>query len=265
MKKLSVSLCLILFIIFPMEAFAKKDAVKTNTVIKIPNSVVSISKENTYPNSAQDLPYLEPSKLAKEMLKTSNVPITNPDLIRILNESSISPSKIAIGYRAKIYLGQWPLSYQSTETSANWEYQQINVNRLDNRGGKTAGKLHYVQQAHKRISGGLTANIPNSDAVKKMMMIAAAEKTKLPLSFQTTVGGGTKKNNSYHVSPKQVGYLYAYVPAVNERGRVTYGEVYIVLKGSKRKIEVQNVTQQGIGAYIPIQEHISFKYHPSSM
>ncbi|WP_425590326.1 YfkD family protein [Fictibacillus enclensis] len=233
--------------------------------VRVPGSVVSISKENTYPNSAQDLPYLEPSKLAKSMLKTSNVAITNPDLIRMLNESVIHPSKLAIGYRARIFLGVWPLSYQSTESAVNWEFQQINLNRLDNRGGKSLAQLRYHQQMHKRVAGGLTAEIPNSEAVKKMMMIAAGEKTRLPLSFQTNIGAGTKKNNVYNIAPKQVGYLASYVPAVNEKGRVTYGEVYIVLKGSKRKIEVQNVTQQGIGAWIPVQEHVSFRFHSSNM
>lgn len=233
--------------------------------IKVPGSVLSISKENTYPNSAQDLPYLEPSKLAKSMLKTSDVPITNPDLIRLLNESSINASKVAFWYRAKIYLGQWPLSYQSTETTVNWEHQQINTNRLDNRGAQSIAKLYYNQTAHKKVSGGLTASIPNSEAVQKMMLITAAEKSKLPLAFQTAVGAGTKKPNVYHVSPKQVGYLHSYVPAVNERGRVTYGEVYIVLKGGKREIVIQNVTQQGIGAWIPIQDHVSFRFHTSNM
>ncbi len=233
--------------------------------IKVPSSVLSISKENTYPNSAQDLPYLEPSKLAKAMLKTSDVPITNPDLIRLLNESTINGSKVAFWYRAKIYLGQWPLSYQSTETTVNWEHQQINTNRLDNRGAKAVAKLSYNQTAHKKVSGGLTASIPNSEAVQKMMLITAAEKSKLPLSFQTAVGAGTKKSNVYHVSPKQVGYLNSYVPAVNERGRVTYGEVYIVLKGGKREIVIQNVTQQGIGAWIPVQDHVSFSFHTSNM
>ncbi|WP_419714920.1 YfkD famly protein [Fictibacillus marinisediminis] len=253
---------LVIIMLFSLLAQADTAAASPS---RIPNSVVSISKENTYPNSAQDLPYLEPSKLAKSMLKTSNVSIANPDLIRILNESVINPSKLAIGYRARIFLGQWPLSYQSTETTVNWEYQQINLNRLDNRGGKTMAQLRYQQQAHKRITGGLTAEIPNSDAVKKMMLIAAGEKTKLPLSFQTNVGAGTRKSNVYNISPKQVGYLSSYAPAVNERGRVTYGEVYIVLKGSKRKLEVQNVTQQGIGAWIPVQEHVSFRFHSSNM
>ncbi|MDM5317963.1 YfkD family protein [Fictibacillus sp. b24] len=249
----------------PAEKTEKIEKAAPKADIKMPSSVLSISKENTYPNSAQDLPYLEPSKLAKAMLKTSDVPITNPDLIRLLNESSINASKVAFWYRAKIYLGQWPLSYQSTETTVNWEHQKINTNRLDNRGAKSVAKLYFNQTAHKKVSGGLTASIPNSEAVQKMMLISAAEKSKLPLSFQTAVGAGTKKSNVYHVSPKQVGYLHSYVPAVNERGRVTYGEVYIVLKGGKREIVIQNVTQQGIGAWIPVQDHVSFSFHTSNM
>jgi hypothetical protein len=264
MRKRIIIFIFIMSFIFSNEALAAEKAVK-KAEIKVPGSVLNISKENTYPNSAQDLPYLEPSKLAKSMLKTSDVPITNPDLIRLLNESSINGSKIAFWYRAKIYLGQWPLSYQSTETTVNWEHQQINVNRLDNRGAKGLAKLTYNQTAHKKVSGGLTASIPNSEAVQKMMLISAAEKSKLPLAFQTTVGTGTKKNNVYNVSPKQVGYLHSYVPAVNERGRVTYGEVYIVLKGGKRQIAVQNVTQQGIGAWIPVQDYVSFRFHTSNM
>jgi len=279
MKKRIFIFIFVMLFIFTNTAFAaektkqkpeQKPAEKTEktvqkTDIKVPSSVLSISKENTYPNSAQDLPYLEPSKLAKAMLKTSDVPITNPDLIRLLNESSINASKVAFWYRAKIYLGQWPLSYQSTETTVNWEHQQINTNRLDNRGAKSVAKLSYNQTAHKKVTGGLTAAIPNSEAVQKMMIISAAEKSKLPLSFQTAVGAGTKKPNVYHVSPKQVGYLHSYVPAVNERGRVTYGEVYIVLKGGKRDIVIQNVTQQGIGAWIPVQDHVSFSFHTSNM
>jgi hypothetical protein len=279
MKKRIFIFIFVMLFIFTNTAFAaektkqkpeQKPAEKTEktvqkTDIKVPSSVLSISKENTYPNSAQDLPYLEPSKLAKAMLKTSDVPIANPDLIRLLNESSINASKVAFWYRAKIYLGQWPLSYQSTETTVNWEHQQINTNRLDNRGAKSVAKLSYNQTAHKKVTGGLTAAIPNSEAVQKMMIISAAEKSKLPLSFQTAVGAGTKKPNVYHVSPKQVGYLHSYVPAVNERGRVTYGEVYIVLKGGKREIVIQNVTQQGIGAWIPVQDHVSFSFHTSNM
>ena len=32
------------------------------------------------------------------------------------------------------------------------------------------------------------------------------------------------------------GYLYAYTPAVNEKGKVTFGEVYLVLKGNQKDL-----------------------------
>ncbi|WP_409978200.1 YfkD family protein [Anoxybacteroides tepidamans] len=224
------------------------------------SSVIDISKENTYPNPTQDLPYLEPSPLAKQLLKSANVKIENPELIRLLNESSVSSTPFAIGYRATIYLGQWPLNYQSLETSTNWEYQKVNTNFLDNRGGNAPQKLYYRQEMQKQIRGGLTAQIPNEEAVRKMMLLIAMKKTNLPLSFSTVIGIGTKKDQPYRVPAKKMGYLYAYAPAVNEKGKVTYGEVYIVLKGNKKKIVVKNVITQGIGAWIPVQDRLSFSY-----
>ncbi|MCH1624239.1 YfkD famly protein [Ferdinandcohnia quinoae] len=227
---------------------------------KIPSSVLDISKDNTYPNPTQDLPYLQPSKLAQELIDSANVEIENPDLIRILNESAISTTPLAVGYRATIFLGQWPLSYESSETSTNWEYQKINTNYFDNRGATSPNKIYYKQEMQKQVRGGLTAEIESAEEVKKMMLIEAAKRSNLPLSFKTIIGGGTKKEQMYNVPAKKLGYLYAYAPAVNEKGKVTYGEVYLVLKGSKKRIVVKNVTHQGIGAWIPIQDHISFGY-----
>lgn len=66
---------------------------------------------------------LQPSKLAKELLDTSEINIENPHLIKMLNETTVSGSPLAIGYRAKIFLGKWALGYQSNETVANWEYK----------------------------------------------------------------------------------------------------------------------------------------------
>lgn len=40
----------------------------------------------------------------------------------------------------------------------------------------------------------------------------------------------------YNISPSQLGYLYAYTPAVNEKGKVTFGEVYLVLKEIKKDL-----------------------------
>lgn len=230
----------------------------------VPNYVLNISKENTYPNPTQDLPHLQPSELAQELLDTSNVTIENPELIRILNESSIKGNKLALTLNASIYLGQWPLAYESNETSVNWEYQKVNTNYHDNRGATAPKRIQYVQEQQKKITGGLTAQIANSDEVQKMMMIKATEKTGLPLALSTVIGHGTKKEQVYNVPIKQVGYLNAYVPAANEKGKVTYGEVYVIIKGGKKRIEVKNVTQQGIGAWIPVQDHVALKFYSAN-
>ncbi|ADI27980.1 YfkD famly protein [Geobacillus sp. C56-T3] len=225
-----------------------------------PGAVIDISKENTYPNPTQDLPHLEPSSFTKQLLRSANVKIENPELIHLFNESSATDTPWAIGFRATIYLGQWPLNYQSIETSTNWEYQKVNTNFLDNRGGDTAQKLYYKQEMQKYVRGGLTVKVPNEDAVKRMMLNKAMEKTNLPLSFSTVVGLGTKKDQPYNVPAKKIGYLYAYAPAVNEKGKVTYGEVYVVLKGNKKKIVVKNVTTRGVGAWIPVQDRLYMSY-----
>ncbi len=231
-----------------------------NSKIEVPNSVMKIAKENTYPNPTQDLPYLQPSELTEELIETSNVKIENPNLIRMLNESNMNKSPFSLGLRATIYLGEWPLNYESSETAPNWEYQKINTNYYDNRGGKSNYQIHYVQETQKNIKGGLTAKVPNAEDVQKMMMLKAMENTDLPLAFQTIIGAGTKKDQVYNIAPKRLGYLYGYAPAVNEKGKVTYGEVYLVMKGMKRTIVVKNVTSQGIGAWIPVQDHVSFGF-----
>lgn len=230
------------------------------TSFNIPGSAKDISKENTYPNPTQDLPYLQPSKMAKELMDSAEVKIENPELIRMLNESSISSPPTAIGYRATIYLGQWPLNYESNRTSMNWEYKKINNNYFDNRGGNSSYKLYYVQEGQNVVKGGLTARIPDAEDVKKMMMLKAMAKTNLPLSFQTVIGAGTRKDQVYNVPARKIGYLHTYAPAVNEKGKVTYGEVYLVLRGNKKGLVVKNVTSQGIGAWIPVQDHVSFRF-----
>ncbi|RLQ94505.1 YfkD famly protein [Falsibacillus albus] len=238
----------------------KTKAPEKSVQAKIPSSVLNVAKENTYPNPTQDMPYLQPSEFTKDLLKSSNVKIDNPNLIKMFNESAINKTPFSIGLRATIFLGEWPLSYESSETAPNWEYQKINTNYFDNRGGKKNYQIHYVQESQKVIKGGLTAKIAKSEDVKKMMLLKAMENTKLPLSWDTIVGAGTKKDNVYNIAPKRLGYLYGYAPAVNEKGKVTYGEVYLVLKGLKRMIIVKNVTSQGIGAWIPVQDHVSFGF-----
>lgn len=267
MKKLISSLIISLFLVqfmFPV-VHAEKDKDKgtaklETTKYQVPPSVMNVTKENTYPNSTQDLPSLQPSDLSKHLIDSSKVKIENPDLIRMLNETTVNSTPFAVGYRAIIYLGQWPLNYESTETSPNWEYQKINTNYFDNRGGQKPYQIHYVQEAQKIIKGGLTAKVENAEEVKKMMLLKAMKKTNLPLSFETVVGGGTKKDQIYNIPPKRLGYLYGYAPAVNEKGKVTYGEVYLMLKGNKKFIVTKNVTSQGIGAWIPVQDHVSFGF-----
>lgn len=258
-KYTSVLMTLILmFSLIPSVLANKGGAEKVK--YQVPPSVSNITKENTYPNPTQDLPLLQPSELTKKLLNSSKIKIENPDLIRMLNESSINSTPFALGYRAIIYLGQWPLNYESSETSPNWEFQKINTNYFDNRGGKAPYRIHYVQETQKIIKGGLTAKIPNAEDVKKMMLLKATEKTKFPLAFETVIGGGTKNDHVYNIAPNRLGYLYAFAPAVNEKGKVTYGEVYLMLKGNKKLLVIKNVTSQGIGAWIPVQDYVSFGF-----
>ncbi|RNA67082.1 YfkD famly protein [Alteribacter keqinensis] len=255
---LAVMICLLSFSTY---AFAEGEAEQPKQDENIvPGSAMNISKENTYPNPTQDLPRLHPSDLASELLSTTDIKIENPDLIKMFNESTIKGSKLALGMNVSIFLGQWPLAYDSDETTVNWEFEKVNTNYQDNRGGTAVKPISFNQEQQKKIKGGLTADIPNADMVQKMMMLEAGEKTKMPLSFHTVIGYGTKVERTYNIPTKNVGYLYAYVPAVNEKGKVTYGEVYLRMKGDKRWLEVKNVTQQGIGAWIPIQDYLDFKF-----
>ncbi len=262
MKKWFIAFSTILMCALPIIASGEAPAPGKSQMahMKIPPNVIHITKENTYPNASQDLPYLQPSELTKQLISSSNVKIENPELIHILNETTISKAPFALGYRATVYLGHWALQYESAETSPNWEFQKINTNYVDNRGTKTPYRMHYVQEMQKVVRGGLTAKVPAAKDVQKMMILKAAKKTNLPLSFETVVGGGTKSERAYNVPPNRLGYLYAYASAVNEKGKVTYGEVYLVLKGNKKSLVVKNVTSQGIGAWIPVQDHISFGF-----
>ncbi|MRG87454.1 YfkD famly protein [Salinibacillus xinjiangensis] len=259
-----ISTVLIAAMVFPSALLAKEVKNEEESPNKIPSHVLNISKENTYPNSKKDQTHLEPNELAKELIDSAKVKIENPEFIKMLNESTLKPSKIAFGYRGEIYLGHWPLQYKSDESSVNWEYQEINTNVLNNLGGKEKKTLNYVQEKEKRVKGGLTSKTNRAEDVKKMILLKAQSDSDLPLSFETVIGTGTKKDQTYGVPSKNVGYLHAYAPALNEKGVVTYGEVYLVLKGSKKKLEVRNVTKQGIGAWLPVQDHISFSFQLKS-
>lgn len=240
--------------------FAAEKKEKKEADFSLPKHVVSISKTNTFPNVTEDFEKLEPSKETNMLLETIDQPIDNPDLIALLNETMIKPSPISIGYRASIYLGRWPLHYQSEDTSVIWDYQEMNKNELNNVGGEEVAKMQYNQEEEKEVKGALTNKISETAMVKKMMLDISSKKTSLPLSFSTVIGKNTKAEPFYHVPEKKSGELRAHAPAVNEKGKVVFGEVYVTLKGTSKEIEIKNVTKQGIGAWIPIQDHVSLTF-----
>src|SRR5690625_2078034 len=98
---------------------------KEESTFELPKNVLSIEKENTFPNVTEDSELLEASKETKELLQANKVKVENPEVIKMLNESAINPSPISIGYRATIFLGRWPLYYESENTSVTWDYQAI--------------------------------------------------------------------------------------------------------------------------------------------
>lgn len=227
----------------------------------IPDHVLNISKENTFPNATEDQEIVEPSASTQALVDAIEISIDNPTLIKMLNETSIKPSPIGIGYRGMVYLGRWPLNYESQATTINWEYQLVNQNELDNTGGNNNETIYYNQAEQKEVKGALTNKISSSDDVKTIMLLHAQKKTNLALAYETVLGQHTKKGNVYNVPTKKQGELQAYAPAVNEKGQVTFGEVYIKLKGTKKSLVIKNVTKQGIGTWIPIQDHLSFSFH----
>ncbi|MBM7650227.1 hypothetical protein JOC78_003212 [Bacillus ectoiniformans] len=245
--------------IYSWNAYAEKSKQHT-TPMQMPNSVREIAKENTFLNTDQELPSLEPSELTKELMMTSKSKIENLNLIRMLNETSVNKSPFAVGMRASIFLGEWPLAYHSEETIPNWEYQKINTNFYDNRAGTAPYQIHYVQEAQKTIKGGLSTKVSDHEEVQNMILKKAMDKTGWPLSFSTVVGANTKQNQVYNIAPQTAGYLYAYAPAVHEKGRMTYGEVYLVLNGWQRSIVIKNITSHKISAWIPLKNHLAFGF-----
>lgn len=257
--RLFIIMIFTLALLTPVHSFAKEKK-EQDDKLTIPEHVLPISKENTFPNSAEDQEVVEPSKLTKDLLEDVDIPVENPELIKQLNESSIKTSPIAIGYRGMVFLGRWPLHYESENTTVNWEYQKVNVNELNNMGGDASQIIKYNQEEEKEVKGALTSQISSSEDIRRMMLQSAKENTDLPLAFETVIGKGTKKDNTYNVPVKKYGYLDAYVPAVNEKGQVTFGEVYLELKGSKKSLVLKNITKQGIGAWIPVQDHLSLYF-----
>lgn len=260
-RKAIVGMVIILFSLFSFASISFAEGkVEDKTDFEIPSHVLDISKENTHPNETEDYEQIEPSEQTTDLMENANVAIDNSDLVELLNETTIKPSPIGIGYRGMIYLGRWPLAYESEETSVNWEYQSINKNELSNTTDEQK-QMNYIQQENREVKGTLTNKIANADTVRRMIVEVAKEKTNLPLAYQTKVGINTKTNSTYNVNAQKTGHLEAFVPAVNEKGEITFGEVYIELKGTKKNLVVKNVTKQKIGAWLPVQNHVSYSFH----
>lgn len=239
---------------------AAKGKEKEENKITLPKNVLSIVKTNTFPNAAEEATIVEPSEFTKKLLEDVNVPIENPEIIKLLNESQVKTTRLTLGFNAEIFLGRWPLYYESENTSVIWDYQLINENELNNQKGNEVAELHYLQHRDKEVQGALMNKIKDPNMVKTMILQKTKKKTQLPLAFTTRVGANTKLNNYYHVPAKQYGVLQAYVPAINEKGQIVYGDVYLHSKGSTVSLKIKNVTKHGIGAWIPIQDHVSFSF-----
>jgi hypothetical protein len=235
-------------------------ATEASDKLKVPDTVKDISRQNTYPNPDMDPEYVQPSPFTIHLMKTTNYSIENPNLIRLLNETTITDSKLSFGFQANVYLGNWALNYESKETSVNWEYKKANTNRLDNRSGKDTEELTYEQNEEFVAHGGLTTQVHAEDDVRKLMIAEAKKRTELNLAFRSTIGNGTKLDTIMRVPAKKMGYLHAFVPAANERGNIMYGEVYLNIKGNDKKLIIKNVTHKGVGAWIPVQDKLAFKY-----
>src|SRR5690625_7083027 len=106
-KRNIVFICLaILFIstlYSPQMAYAdKKSEKEKETTFNLPKNVLSIQKENTFPNVMEVMELIEPSKETKELLQAKKVKMDNPDVIIILNDSVINQSQIAMEFRINI-------------------------------------------------------------------------------------------------------------------------------------------------------------------
>lgn len=236
-----------------------------DNVIKVPDYVVNIEKNNTYHHHTSNIREICPNQMTKHILESSEIEVENPYLIQLLNESTMKNAPLAVGYRAKIYLGVWPLSYVSKDTNVNWYYQKINTNYMDNREGTRTARMSYYQESKKTVKGGLTAYVNRVEEVQEMLLQKATQKTKLPLSFDTTVGGETRGHGLYHVPAKCMGYLSAYVPAIHEEGQLICGAVYLDLKGNKRTLMIEKIKKEEINAWIPIKNHVAFGFDYKSI
>src|SRR5699024_8506676 len=163
-----ILLLIILLVNHSVDA-ADKDKKKEKDSFDLPKNVLPISKENTFPNVTENVEMMEQSEETKALLKTADINIENPELIAMLNETTINPSPIGIGYRASIYLGRMPLEYKSEDTSFIWDYNQVNEIELNNIVGKDVQELQYYQNKEKKIKGERTKKKRKTRMEKKII------------------------------------------------------------------------------------------------
>lgn len=226
----------------------------------LPNHVESIEEVNTFLNEQEPDHEQEKTKLVKELINATDIEIENQSVINLLNQTTINSSRFAFGYSSRVYLGQWPLSYRSDETKVNWQYQKINTNQLDNRTGGKTERVHYDQLEEIHVKGGVQNPVSSSDQVMEMVLLSAKEHVDLPLAYHVVIGENTKLNTDHTVEINQVGTLDVHAAAVNEKGSLTYGEVYLELSGRKQKLVVKNITEQEVTVWIPIKDYVAFSY-----
>lgn len=247
--------------VIPQPISADKKSTNTKKAgLTLPNNVLSITKSNTFPNASEDMTVVEPSEFTKKLLDNINETIENPEIIKLLNETSVKTTPFTLGYEAEIYLGRWPLYYKSESSSVIWDYEHINTNELNNRNGNESQEIKYVQQKERTVKGALMNKIDEPEMIKKLILHKTTSKADFSVSFSTKVGANTKLNDVYNIAAKKMGVLDAYVPAINEKGQVVYGDVYLKSKGSDVELQIKNVTKHGVGAWIPIQDHIALMY-----
>ena len=98
-KVMYLLLGLVFMLSFLPARWSRKTTRKTGdsnkTIITVPNSVMNIAKENTYPNTNDDMPKLEPSELTIDLFESTKTKIENPELIRMFNETTVNSTPFA--------------------------------------------------------------------------------------------------------------------------------------------------------------------------
>ncbi|WP_017473747.1 YfkD family protein [Amphibacillus jilinensis] len=217
----------------------------------LPSHVQSVEEENTVEQKQETIKDIDVEGFVEKLLKKSEVEITNPHFIEQLNATDVNNSKFAFGYSSEVYLGRWPLHYQSKETSVNWAYQKINENFV------SGTPLTYLQNEEAQISGGIQNKVANSDQVQSMVLTSVSERVEWPIAYKAVFGATTEKQIPL-ANEAGAERLEAYAAAVKESGIITYGEVYLSMTGRNQTLKIKNVVEEEVMTWLPIQHYLAF-------